>query len=223
MAHRWLSVACRWLLHVGYDEAVDSSRGRSTTPIDDGGSEDARVVRTRRRLSRALVRLALERPFSTITVRDLTDHAGVGYATFFRHYPSTEELLRAMLDDLLEALVERLRPLATEDPAATGRLVFEHARDNADLYRVLIRTSRTLGLLPAIVQVGIDNLTTTYRARPDSSVPLDIAANHFIRSFVDLIEWWLDHDMPYDVDRMAEIYLELIVRPTERVAIEPRG
>lgn len=185
-------------------------------------AEDARVTRTKRRLSEALVELALERPFAAITVRDLTDRAGVGYATFFRHYGGTAELLRAMLADLLEELVTRLRPLVREDPEAAGKLVFQHARENADLYRVLIRTSRPLGLLPTIVQMGVENLEATYRARPGSRVPLDIAANHFIRSFMDLIEWWLDHDLPYGPDRMAEIYLELIVRPIERVAIEPR-
>jgi AcrR family transcriptional regulator len=185
--------------------------------------EDVRVTRTKLKLSEALVELALERPFAAITVRDLTDRADVGYATFFRHYEGTEELLRAMLADLLEELLTRLRPLVREDPEAAGTLVFRHARENADLYRVLIRTSRPLGLLPTIVQVGVENLEATYRARPGSRVPLDIAANHFIRSFMDLIEWWLDHDLPYGPDRMAEIYLELIVRPIERVAIEPRS
>lgn len=195
---------------------------RSPTLAQPEASEDARVTRTRRRLSDALIALALERPFASITVRDLTDRADVGYATFFRHYAGTEELLRAMLADLQSELTTRLRPLAREDPEAAGKLVFRHARDNADLYRVLIRTSRSLDLLPAMLQVGVENLEITYRAKPDSRVPFDVAANHFIRSFMDLIEWWLDHDLPYGPDRMAEIYMELIVKPTERTAFEPR-
>lgn len=195
---------------------------RSSIHAQSETSEDARVRRTRRRLNEALVELALERPFESITVRDLTDRARVGYATFFRHYAGTEDLLQAMLADLLEELVARLRPLAREDPGAAGKLVFRHARDNADLYRLLIRTSRSLDLLPTIVQVGIENIKATYRAKPESRVPLEVAANHFIRSFMDLIEWWLDHDLPYGPDRMAEIYLELIVGPTERAALERR-
>jgi hypothetical protein len=32
-----------------------------------------------------------------------------------------------------------------------------------------------------------------------------------------LIEWWLDHDQPYPVERMAGIYERLIVQATWHV------
>lgn len=203
---------------VGYDGSM-SGRRRATTPLPEG-VEDPRVTRTRRQLRDALVGLALERPLGAITVRDLTDRASIGYATFFRHYQSVEELLRGVLQDLLRELVAELGPLARDDPAAAGRRVFEHAREHADLYRVLLRTSRTLDILPTVVRFGVAHVLETYAGKPGAKVPLEVAAHHYVRSFMDLIEWWLDHDMPYAPSRMAEIYLELIVRPTERVALE---
>lgn len=206
---------------VGYDGAMPTSDRNPAPAVPRDSLEDARVARTRRQLSEALVALALERPFGTITVRDLTDRASIGYATFFRHYKSVEELLRAMVEELLQELVGRLRPIAHE-PAVAGELVFRHAQQHADLYQVLLRTSRSIDILPTVVRVGVENVHETYAARPGSDVPLDIAAHHFIRSFMNLIEWWLDHDMPYPPERMARIYLELIVRPTERAALVPR-
>ena len=184
-------------------------------------AEDPRIIRTRRHLSTALVALALERPLGAITIRDLTDRAEIGYATFFRHYKMVEELLGDMLDDLLRELVAELRPIAAE-PVAAGTLVFRHAHEHADLYRVLLRTSRTTDILSTVVRVGVANVRQTYAPRPGSAVPLDVAAHHLIRSFMDLIEWWLDHDMPYPPERMAEIYRDLIVGPTERVALALR-
>ena len=215
-------IHCVSLLHggVGYDGGM-SPPGTNPAPGPGTATEDARIVRTRRHLSAALVALALERPFGAITVRDLTDRAGIGYATFYRHYKTVEELLRGMLDELLLELVADLRPIAA-DPAAAGTLVFRHAREHADLYRVLLRTSRTVDILPTVVRVGVANVRQTYASRPGSTVPLDIAAHHLIRSFMDLIDWWLDHDMPYPPERMAEIYRDLIVRPTEQVALTLR-
>ena len=47
--------------------------------------EDRRVTRTRKLLTEALISLSLEKGYEAVTIRDITDRAGVGYATFFRH------------------------------------------------------------------------------------------------------------------------------------------
>ncbi|HEX7000629.1 MAG TPA: helix-turn-helix domain-containing protein, partial [Trueperaceae bacterium] len=71
---------------------------------------DARVRRTRSRLQGALVALVLEGDYDQVTIRDVADRADVGYATFFRHYRDKEELLVALLEDLLDELLTLLAP-----------------------------------------------------------------------------------------------------------------
>ena len=44
-------------------------------------------------------------------------------------------------------------------------------------------------------------------------VPPEIAVHHIVASTMALIEWWLDHHMPYSPERMGAIYAELITRP----------
>lgn len=183
---------------------------------------DLRVRRTRRRLTQALIDLTAERPLETVTVRDLTDLAEVGYATFFRHYASIEELLRAAVDDLRAELYALLPPLTGDTPQQAGALVFRHVREHPGLYRLLLSADRSLGLRDQIVEIGVRGLLQTYEARPGARVPADVAANHFIQSFLNLIEWWLRCDMPHDPERMGEIYQELILRPTEDAALRPR-
>ena len=196
-----------------------------TSPLAQTTLEDApkdlRVRRTQRLLAEALVELALERPFEAITVRDLTDRAEIGYATFFRHYKDLEALLRDMLDELLNELLTLLRPLA-HDPLGAGTLVFRHVAAHSDLYRVLLRTSRAVDLLPEAVRVGTEGVRKDYVARPGSRVPLELAAHHVIHAFVNLIEWWLEQDLPYGPERMGEIYCDLVWQPTEAAALRPR-
>lgn len=193
-------------------------------PSDPSGTpEDRRIRRTRRRLSRALLELALERPFEAITIRDLTDRAGIGYATFFRHYDGIEDLLRNMLDELLSELLALLGPLVGRDPVEAGTMVFRHAQGHSGLYRLLLRTDRSVDLLDRAVEIGIENLDRTHEPQPGSRVPAPVAANHFIRSFMAMLEWWLDHDMPYEPEHMGEIYRDLILHPTEEVALRRRA
>ncbi|QLG12892.1 TetR/AcrR family transcriptional regulator (plasmid) [Deinococcus sp. D7000] len=183
---------------------------------------DLRIRRTRRLLTQALIDLTAERPLETITVRHLTERAEVGYATFFRHYASIEDLLRAAVGDLRAELFALLPPLTGDAPQQAGALVFEHVRDHPGLYRLLLSPARSLELRDQIVEMGVRGLFQTYQARQDAQVPADVAANHFIQSFLNLIEWWLRHDMPHDPERMGEIYRELILRPIESAALRPR-
>ncbi|HEX7003361.1 MAG TPA: TetR/AcrR family transcriptional regulator [Trueperaceae bacterium] len=192
--------------------------------VDSRGSpaEDHRIRRTRRLLADALVELTLERPFETITVRDLTERANIGYATFFRHYSGKVELLRAMLKEVLAELLELLEPHLGEDPAQASLVVFRHARLHADLYRLLLRTAGAIELLPEAIRVGVATTSRSYRARSDSMIPFEIAAEHLVRSFVNLIDWWLENDLPYSAERMAEIYGAMIIEPLESKALERR-
>lgn len=183
-------------------------------------SEDLRVRRTRRRLAEALVELTLERPLEAVTIRELTDRAGVGYATFFRHYKSKEELLQAMLRDVLVELVDLLGPLARVEPREAGTQLFRHARQHADLYRLLLRRGGSGELLNEAVRVGVSGVYDSYETKPGSRVPLEVAAQHFIGSLMRLLAWWLDNDQPYPPQRMGEIYQDLILLPLEEAALK---
>lgn len=185
--------------------------------------QDLRIRRTRRLLTQALVDLNAERPLETITVRNLTDRAQVGYATFFRHYAGIDDLLRGIIDDLYTDLTELLPSLAGAQPEVAATMVFHQVREHPGHYRLLLHADRSLGLLDNVVEVGRQGLLRAYEARSDSQVPLDVTIDHCIRSFLNLIAWWLSHDMPYPPERMGQIFLDLVLRPMEVVALRPRG
>lgn len=188
---------------------------------DERGRTDARVVRSRRRLGDALVKLTLARGYEDVTIRDLTDEAGIGYATFFRHYPDKDALLRDLLDDVLTELLARLEALSSPtDATKVGTVVFQHARSHAELYGVLLRSQRSIDLLPRALEVGMAGVLRTYRAKPGGRVPMDAAVNHLIRSFVALIVWWLAHGMRESPARMGQVFDTLIMAPTRDAAFE---
>ncbi len=57
------------------------------------GKEDRRVRRTRESLHKALISLALEKNYDSITVQEVLDRADVGRSTFYTHFQSMDELL----------------------------------------------------------------------------------------------------------------------------------
>jgi len=182
--------------------------------------QDRRVRRTQHLLAEALIALTLEKGYEAVTIRDITERADIGYATFFRHYHDKDELLKDVLDVVLNELIVLLcTPLPAADPTTTGVLLFRYVQEHEEVVRVLLKSHT---LRQNSIQAATLSTINKTMPQPDSIVPPEIAAHHIVASTMTLIEWWLDHQMPYPAERMGMIYAELIARPTSAVALLPK-
>lgn len=73
------------------------------------GRREEHKQRTRSALEQAAARLFEERGFAATTVRDIAAAAGVGERTFFRYFPSKEDLVLQQVRDLIPGLMARVR------------------------------------------------------------------------------------------------------------------
>jgi AcrR family transcriptional regulator len=93
----------------------------------------------RDRLARAAFDLFNERGYEQTTIDDIAERAGLGRATFFRHYRSKEDVIFPDHDLLLERVRDRLRSTGHDTALAAAcdavRLVLLHYLDEADLAR----------------------------------------------------------------------------------------
>ncbi len=185
--------------------------------------QDRRVRRTQHLLAKALIDLTLEKGYETVTIRDITERADIGYATFFRHYHHKDELLKDVLEVVLTELIDLLSPaIPNADTTSVGVLLFNYVQKQSEIFRVLLRSHALLG---SIIEKATQNIANEHSPRAGSAVPLEIAAHHIVTSSIALIQWWLAHQMPYPPERMGIIYYELITRPTSSVAftVLPHG
>lgn len=194
-------------------EKAEQGNQRTTARVD------RRVLRTHRRLAEALIALTVERGYDDVTIRDITERAEVGYATYFRHYPDKDALLLDVLDVFLEELLELLQLHANDErPERSSELVFDFAREHSQLCRVLLSSRTSPALIERMRQVGAQSALQQNAPLDDSFVPAEVAAHHMVSASIALIQWWLDRDMPYSPEHMARIHFELIVRPTHTLA-----
>lgn len=179
-------------------------------------TQDRRVRRTQQLLAKALIALTLEKGYEAVSIRDITERADIGYATFFRHYHDKDELLKEVLNVVLTELTELLSAAPpTTDPGTIGKLLFQYVQGQSEVMSVLVARP---ALLHNIVETVTQNITHERVALPGSLVPIEIAAHHIVTSSIALIQWWLDQQMPYPPEQMGVIYYELIIKPTGAVA-----
>src|ERR1700760_1640193 len=103
------------------------------------------------RLARAAFDLFNERGYEQTTVDDIAERAGLGRATFFRHYRSKEDVIFPDHDRLLNQVRARLRPTGHPSSLAAVadavRLVLLHYLDEGDLAR---RRYKLTSAVPAL-------------------------------------------------------------------------
>jgi AcrR family transcriptional regulator len=179
---------------------------------------DRRVQRTQDHLRQAMAELIVQRSYESISIRDLTEAAGVGYATFFRHYPTKDALLLDLLQRSILDLARLLPPGVDADPAEEGRVIFAHAAQHDQLYHILLRGEGTLALLEEVQAAAVAEVMGRFAGQRKPAIPLEILAHHLVASIIALIGWWLQRGQPYPPQRMGQIYAEMIMRPFTALA-----
>lgn len=183
--------------------------------------QDRRVKRTQNLLAKSLIALTLEKGYEAVTIRDITERADVGYATFFRHYHDKDALLLDVLEVVLGELMELLPLSPDADPATIGTLIFRYVQQQSEVVRVLLSSRGSTTLVQRIIEAGTESVLRQNTPLEGAAVPMEIAAYHLVASTLALLQWWLEHDMPYPPERMGNIYHDLIVRPTSAIAFSP--
>jgi len=198
---------------------------------------DRRINRTRRLLRDALLSLILEKGYAAVTIEEITDRADLGRTTFYLHYKDKEELLlesiEAIANDLKTQIINVLPmryippPPGEFDGSAPREailLVFQHAAENADLYRIIL-SGQGASKAPIRIRDIIDDMTLDYfnervhtaRFSPDPNVPLEIVSTYFAGSLLSMITWWLEKNMPYSAEEMADMFAKIFFRGSREI------
>jgi AcrR family transcriptional regulator len=70
---------------------------------------DPRIIRTRKLLMDAFIKITQKKEFKDITIKDITEEATVNRATFYAHFQDKYDLMDASItEDILESIVKHL-------------------------------------------------------------------------------------------------------------------
>lgn len=188
---------------------------------------DRRVRRTQKLLADAFMDLIDEQSYDDITIKDITERADVAYATFFRHYHDKDDFFMKVLEGDMEELKERVEAIP-QDGAPNYEYcaeMFTHVQKKVTLYRIMLTEP---GAIKIREQMKIWHTAKIMDAHeesytPGSNIPFEIAANHMAAASMELIDWWLRHDMLYSPERMGQIFQQLIMQGTWQIVAQNAG
>ncbi len=176
---------------------------------------DRRVQRTRKLLRDALMNLIMEDGYDAISIQDITEKANLGRATFYLHFKDKDELLLDVMEQFIDDFMEQVPQISEaqwrlDDTKALVRL-FDFAAEHYDLYRILIIGSGGITAANQLRHSVAENIADFIKQEIDELgakpvVPTEFIANHFAGSLLATIYWWLDSDLSYTPEEMAEMF-----------------
>jgi AcrR family transcriptional regulator len=183
---------------------------------DKANTGDMRQVRSREALRSALLVLLEEKAFDQLTIREIAARAGIGYATFFRHYPDKEALLHDIAAEEIAALLAMTSPLLDDSGSSEStRALCSHVDSHRKLWSALL-TGGAASILRGEFIRQARELPDAHSKPPEDWLPADLAVVYGAGGTIDLLAWWLSQDKPFSAERIAEILDRLIIAPLVR-------
>jgi len=183
----------------------------------------------RDRLAQAAFELFDERGYEQATIDDITERAGVGRTTFFRHFRSKEDVIFPDHDRLLEQIRERLRTsghgtaLAAVSDAV--RLVLLHYLDEGDLARrryaltssvpalrarEIATVARYQRLFREFIAGWMEQAEAAEHATPGKALWAELMAASVVAAHNHVLRRWLRGESPDPVRELDDAMQEVI-------------
>ena len=161
------------------------------------------VASTRRRLVDAAMALFAEQGFDSTSIEDVVGRAGVGRTTFFRHFPTKEDVVFPDHEGLLRRVDARLATAT----ATTGRtaleeatsIVLEHYLAEGETARQRYRLTRTvaplrhreLASVHRYFRLFSEHLRGWLGDRGDAALIAELTASSVITAHNHVLRGWL--------------------------------
>jgi AcrR family transcriptional regulator len=177
----------------------------------------------RDRLAEAAFALFDERGYEQTTVDDITERAGLGRTTFFRHYRSKEDVIFPDHDLLLEQIRDRLATSSDRTALAAVsdavRLVLLHYLDEGDLARRRYALTSTVPALHDREIVSVARYQRLFRefiadwmgdSTESASLRAELMAASVVAAHNHVLRRWLRGESPDPVAEIDEAMSQVI-------------
>lgn len=192
---------------------------------------DSRVVRSRKALKEAMLRLLSEKPFSLIKTNEIAKSAGINRVTFYDHFSTKEELLGEIVDDVLSEYGEIIetspgdaKGLASADELyRTIRSSVRHIKKHAEFYSIMLLTNGVPDLSNRLHDQMSASLHKTFKkAGPlSTAIEYDLYIDWIIGGAIGIYKNWLQNGLRQTEEEIAKQML-IITTASVRGLDRPR-
>ena len=177
---------------------------------------DRRMQKTREAIFNAFSTLLAQKRYSKITVQEIIDQANIGRSTFYSHFETKDDLLKALCKDIFDHIFsgdlnsEITHDFSSSDNDLPSKLthILYHLKDSKrDLKGILLCESKDLFF--SALKLHLEQLFSQYMVS-SSDIPTTYISNHLTGSFVETVKWWMQDDMTHSPEELTRFFFTVI-------------
>ena len=150
--------------------------------------------------------------FAEIMIRDITGEAGVGYATFFRHYETKQALLNDLAADEIRHLVHMTLPsLKSADARGACLALCAYVDEHRALWSALLAGGAAASVREEFMRVS-QEVAASY-PEPGGWLSKELGVAFSVGAIIEVLTWWLRLPHPVPVEQVAEALDRLAIQP----------
>lgn len=190
---------------------------------------DRRQQKTRAAIFRAFIALLAEKSYSKITVQDIIDTANVGRTTFYAHFETKDDLLKALCKELFDHIISsaadstHTHGLYSDGnaPESVFCHLLQHLQEDGNNILELLSCESSeifLRYFKDSLNELIQDQFVNQNRKTDTGVPQDFLINHISGSFVEMVLWWIRgqrKQTPEELDRYFRAVIEPVLLSKE--------
>ena len=184
-------------------------------------AEDARVRKTKQKLSAALVELLQEKAFNDITPAQICERAGINRSTFYRNYKNILQLKAEMENKILSGI--QWKPVASESTNIQENIEkqLNYLQENKDLFLALSASGFRESIFEKVKNRAIVVARESYGQIADApgQEEYDNLCVFYICAVIGVIEDWFMGGMVQPVESLAAFLSPWMVEAAVRIGL----
>ena len=186
---------------------------------------DRRQQKTRAAIFTAFSALLAEKSYSRITVQEIIDTADIGRTTFYTHFGTKDDLLKALCEELFGHIISSAMDCThthglyadTNAPESVFCHLLQHLQENENHILELLSCESSelfLRYFKDSLNGLIQNQFVDQNRKSNADIPQDFLINHISGSFVEMVLWWIKSRMkqtPEELDRYFRAVMEPVL------------
>lgn len=175
-------------------------------------AEDLRVRKTLKAIHDAFTAMLMEMPYEKITVKALCESALVNKTTFYRYYPTLDDLLEELLREFARPYVERTRGLRyPDDIEAIIREFMTYSAAQGPLYDAIFSSSAYMGIMWKVLDaMSEERLQENQRPSGWSEAEWSLYYTHVNTSQYRIYKQWVEDGRIVPIEHMVDLTVKLI-------------
>lgn len=173
---------------------------------------DRRQRKTRAAIFEAFTMLLKKKNYSSLTIQDIINEADIGRTTFYAHFETKDELLKAICNDIFDHV------FSNEIMMEEKHDFSEHNSFRDRLTHILYHLQEKQQSISGILSGECGEVFMLYfrerlclifdgQLQENSDIPKEYRLHHAVSSFAETVRWWLKGHSNYTPEEISMFYL----------------